>query len=73
MGGTGTEWTGAYLEIEPDGIEGGQGAEAVLLDDKVVGSTASVAYGHTCAKILAFAYIKPRAARPRTKLRVVVA
>ena len=44
-----------------------------MLDRTVVGSTASVAYGHTIGKILAFAYIKPHAAQPGTALEVVVA
>jgi dimethylglycine dehydrogenase len=42
----------------------------VRLDGAVVGSTASVAYGHTVGKILAFAYIKPHAAEPGTRLEV---
>ena len=66
-------WVCAYLAIEPDGVWDGNGGEAVLLDGKVVGSTASVAYGHTVGKILAFAYIKPQAAEPGTKLEVVIA
>ncbi len=66
-------WVCAYLEIEPDGIEDGHGGEAVLLDGKVVGSTASVAYGHTVGKILAFAYIKPHANVPGTQVEVVIA
>ena len=66
-------WICAYLEIEPDGIEDGHGGEAVMLGDKVVGSTASVAYGHTVGKILAFAYIKPEAATPGTEVTVIVA
>ncbi|MEM9104924.1 MAG: FAD-dependent oxidoreductase [Pseudomonadota bacterium] len=66
-------WICAYLEIEPDGIEDGHGGEAVLLDGSVVGSTASVAYGHTVSKILAFAYIKPHAAAAGTRLTVLVA
>ena len=57
-------WVCAYLEIEPDGHIDGHGGEAVTLDGKVVGSTASVAYGHTVGEILAFAYIKPHAAVP---------
>lgn len=67
------KWICAFLEIEPNGIEDGHGGEAVLLDGNVVGATASVAYGHTCGKILAFAYIKPIAAKPGTRLQVVVA
>ncbi len=66
-------WICAYLEIEPDGHYDGHGGEAVLLRGDVVGSTASVAYGHTVEKILAFAYIKPHAAAPGTKLHVVIA
>jgi len=66
-------WICAYLEIEPDGVEDGHGGEAVLKDDQVVGSTSSVAYGHTVGKILAFAYVKPHAASPGTALEVVIA
>jgi len=66
-------WICAYLEIEPDGVEDGHGGEAVLLNGSVVGSTASVAYGHSVGKILAFAYIKPEAAKLGTVLEVVVA
>lgn len=65
-------WVCAYLEIEPDGDIDGHGGEAVMLDGTVVGSTASVAYGHTVGKILAFAYIKPHAAAPGTALEVVI-
>ncbi len=66
-------WICAYLEIEPDGIEDGHGGEAVLLNGAVVGSTASVAYGHTVGKILAFAYIKPHANVPGQEIEVVIA
>ncbi|MEO0999933.1 MAG: glycine cleavage T C-terminal barrel domain-containing protein, partial [Pseudomonadota bacterium] len=38
----------------------------------VVGSTASVAYGHTVGRILAFAYIRPEAAAPGTELEVLI-
>lgn len=65
-------WICAYLEIEPDGVADGHGGEAVMLDGKVVGSTASVAYGPTVGKILAFAYIKPEAAKPGTQLEVII-
>ena len=65
-------WVCAYLEIEPDGETDGHGGEAVLLDGTVVGSTASVVFGHTVGKILAFAYIKPHAAVPGTALNVVI-
>ncbi len=66
-------WICAYLEIEPDGLVDGHGGEAVLLAGRVVGSTASVAYGHTVGKILAFAYVKQEAASPGTELEVVIA
>jgi dimethylglycine dehydrogenase len=65
-------WVCAYIEIEPDGIRDGHGGEAVLLNGKVVGSTASVAYGHTVGKILAFAYLKPHAAQAGTELEVII-
>ena len=65
-------WVCAYLEIEPDGVADGHGGEAVMLNGKVVGSTASVVYGPTVGKILAFAYIKPDAAKPDTALEVVI-
>lgn len=66
-------WVCAYLEIEPNGIEDGHGGEAVLLDEEVVGATASVAYGHTVGKILAFAYIKPHVNIAGTSIEVVIA
>ncbi|MBQ4826950.1 GcvT family protein [Leisingera sp. HS039] len=66
-------WVCAYLEIEPDGISDGHGGEAVLLEGQVVGSTASVAYGHTVGKILAFAYLKLHANVPDTQIEVIVA
>jgi len=65
-------WVCAYLEIDPDGATDGHGGEAVLMDGKVVGSTASVAYGHTVGRILAFAYVKPAAAKPGTALEVLI-
>ncbi len=66
-------WICAYLEIAPDGVDDGHGGEAVLHDGRVVGSTASVAYGHSVGKVLAFAYIAPAAAVPGTALEVVIA
>ncbi|MCY4333967.1 MAG: FAD-dependent oxidoreductase [Litoreibacter sp.] len=65
-------WVCAYLEIEPDGKADGHGGEAVMHEGQVVGSTASVAFGPTVGKILAFAYIKPFAAEPGTALEVVI-
>lgn len=66
-------WVCAYLKIESDGVEDGHGGEAVIHEGKVVGSTASVAYGHTVGKILAFAYIKPTASLAGTELEVIIA
>ena len=65
-------WVCAYLEIEPNGKADGSGGEAVMLGGQVVGSTASVAFGPTVGKILAFAYVKPEAAKPSTSLEVVI-
>ncbi len=65
-------WVCAYLSIEPDGKVDGHGGEAVLQDGKVIGSTASVVYGHSVGTILAFAYVAPEAAQPGTALEVVI-
>ena len=65
-------WICAYLEIEPDGAVDGHGGEAVVMDGKVVGSTASVVHGHSVGKGLAFAYIAPAAAAPGTALEVLI-
>ncbi|MEM9844733.1 MAG: aminomethyltransferase family protein, partial [Pseudomonadota bacterium] len=67
-----SQWVCAYLAIEPDGDADGHGGEAVLKDGQLVGSTASVAYGHSVGKIMAFAYISPAAAVPGTALEVVI-
>jgi dimethylglycine dehydrogenase len=66
-------WICAYLEIESDGVCDGHGGEAVRVKGEVVGATASVAFGHTVGKILAFAYLKPHAATPETEAEVVIA
>lgn len=65
-------WVCAYLSIAADGETDGHGGEAVLLDGAVVGTTSSVAYGHTVGSILAFAYVKPEAAVADTELEVVI-
>ena len=65
-------WVCTYLSIEADGIWDGHGGEAVLMDGKLVGSTSSVAYGHSVGAILAFAYLQPVASEPDTKLQVVI-
>ncbi|MEO0328483.1 MAG: FAD-dependent oxidoreductase [Pseudomonadota bacterium] len=66
-------WVCAYLAIEPDGKDDGHGGEAVVMNGNVVGSTSSVAYGHTVGKILAFAYVKPEAANSGTDLEILIA
>ncbi|MEM7189413.1 MAG: FAD-dependent oxidoreductase [Pseudomonadota bacterium] len=66
-------WTCAYLEVEPNGIEDGNGGEAVLDGGRVVGSVSSIAFGPTVGKILAFAYIQPGSALPGHALEVVIA
>jgi len=68
-----TRWICAYLEIASDGDEDGHGGEVVYLGDRVVGSIASVAYGHSVDRILAFAYLCPEAAAPGTALEVLIA
>ena len=65
-------WICTYIEIDKEGDIYGHGGEAVCLDGKVVGSTASVAYGPSVDKILAFAYLKPMAAKAGTELEVIV-
>lgn len=69
---TDLRWICVCLEIEPDGKTDGHGGEAVMQDGRVVGSTASVAFGPTVGKILAFAYVKPDAATPGTPLQVII-
>ena len=65
-------WVCAYLAIEEDGVSDGHGGEAVLFEGKVVGTTSSVAFGHSVGRILAFAYIKPDAAKADAQLEVVI-
>lgn len=65
-------WVCAYLEIAPEGQIDGHGGEAVLLGDRVVGSTVSVVHSHAVGKGLAFAYIAPEAATPGTEMQVLV-
>ena len=65
-------WVCAYLSIETDGAYDGVGGEAVLMDGCVVGSTSSIAYGPSVERILAFGFITPQAAKPGTRLEVVI-
>ncbi len=66
-------WTCAYLSIEPDGLNDGNGGEAVMLDGAVVGTIASIVYSPTVKAILAFGYIKPEAAVAGVSLSVIIA
>ena len=66
-------WVCAYLEIEPDGVEDGHGGEPIMVDGMVMGSTASVAYGHTVGKILAFAYVRPEVNVAGKEVSVLIA
>jgi dimethylglycine dehydrogenase len=63
----------AYLEIEPKGVDDDHGGEAAIVAGTVIGSTASVAFGHSVGQVLAFAYIKPHADHPGTDVQVVIA
>ena len=65
-------WICTYLAIDADGKADGHGGEAVMHDGRVVGSTSSVANGHSVSKLLTFAHIKPETAAPGTALEVVV-
>ena len=69
----GMRWVCAYLEIEPDGVEDGHGGEPIMVDGMVMGSTASVAYGHTVDKILAFAYVRPEVNVAGKEVSVLIA
>ncbi|MEO1551230.1 MAG: glycine cleavage T C-terminal barrel domain-containing protein, partial [Pseudomonadota bacterium] len=73
LNGDSKTWVCAFLEIEPRGDIDGHGGEAVLHQGQTVGATASVVYGHTVGKVLAFAYLDPACARPGTGLDVVIA
>ena len=42
------------------------------MDNRVVGTTSSIVYGHTVGSILAFAYVKPEAAAAGTSLEVMI-
>lgn len=62
----------AYLEIEPKGVSDGNGGEAVLMDGSAVGSVSSIVYSPTVDKVLAFAYLRPEAAKAGQALQVVI-
>ncbi len=66
-------WICVYLTIDHDELQFGHGGEAVLYKEEVVGSITSIVYSHFLDRVLAFAYVKPEAARPGTNLYVIVA
>lgn len=61
----------AYLEVMAPGIDV-LGGEAVFLNGTKVGSISSGGYGPVTHKSLAFAFVKPEAAQPGTKLNVMI-
>ncbi|MEM7083825.1 MAG: FAD-dependent oxidoreductase [Pseudomonadota bacterium] len=69
-------WRCVYLGIDPPTdsalMSDGHGGEAVLLNGQAVGSTSSMVFGHSVGMGLAFAYVKPDAARPGTELEVLI-
>ena len=65
-------WHCTYIAVESDGEFDGHGGEAVMVDGKVVGSTSSMAYGHSVGKVVGFAYMKPEAAEPGTEIEVMI-
>ncbi|MEI9424097.1 FAD-dependent oxidoreductase [Mesorhizobium sp. Cs1299R1N1] len=66
------KWICAYLQIDADAVADGNGGEAILKDDRQVGSVTSIAYSPSAGKILAFAYVAPEVAGPGTKLEVTI-
>ena len=59
----------AYLSIE-DAKSDARGGEAVFSNGQVVGLTSSGAFGHRTGRSLAFAYVRPDAAVPGTRLSI---
>ena len=66
-------WVCVYLTIHADGLNDGNGNEAVIFNGSVIGSTTSIVYSHFADAILAFAYVHPKAAQPGTQLEVYIA
>jgi len=62
-------WICAYLAIDADGKADGHGGEAVMHDGRVVGSTSSVAYGHSVGKVLAFSLYQAGGGGPGNSAR----
>ncbi len=64
-------WICAYLEVEAADADC-LGAEPVFLNGAKVGAVSSGAYGPAVGKSLAFAYLKPEAAKAGTPLEVMI-
>lgn len=68
------QWRCAYLEIDGDNKNDGNGGEAVFIDGHAVGTISSIAYGHSVRKLLAFAYMRPNGADIENgKIEVMIA
>ena len=61
----------AYLQVDA-GDSDALGGEPVYLGDRLVGSVSSGGYGPVTGKSLAFAFVAPEAARPGTRLSVMI-
>ena len=61
-----------YLGVDGDGLNDGNGGEAVLADGAQIGTVSSIAWGHGVNRLLAFAYVAPEHSAPGTALHVVV-
>ena len=64
-------WVCAYLEIETADADA-HASETVYLDGEIVGQVSSGAYAFGVEKSMAFAYVKPAAAVPGTRLEVLI-
>ncbi len=70
------KWVVAYLQLDEPGPDEPQadplGSESIWLNGRSVGSITSGGYGYGIGAFLAWAYVKPEAARPGTELEVMV-
>lgn len=66
-------WQCAYLEVEEDGENDGNGNEGVLsMTGERIGVVSSIAYGHRVGKLLAFAYVQTQHAAAGGEVQVVI-
>lgn len=68
----GPRWLCAYLEIESNGTDDGNGGEAVFYNGQQVGSVSSIVHSPTTGKNLAFAYLAPHAAQDGNAVEVII-